>query len=109
MNQSKINQTQLEQLKMLFLKNEGRYYTGKFLQSLLVLNKMGVQDGIRKLREDNIPIVSRGVNGYTYSTDKEEILKTGLSLKNRGQKIVDIGNQMIKLSMGDQKHYYNKE
>jgi len=102
-----LSQTILDGIEEQFLKNEGKSITGKFLKSLFVINTIQLQEGIRRLRLKGMPIVSRGTKGYAYVNDKEEIIKTALSLIGRGMKIIEVGNSMLEYQ-GEGEEDYDK-
>jgi len=86
----KKNYTQ-EQAELLlnYLKtNKHKTISGGQLKDLFQLTTTQLQGMIHDLRIQRQPIISKGNLGYNYSTDKEEILKTYMSLMKRGMSII---------------------
>jgi len=83
------------EIKNYLKEQKHRYVSGDSLKHQFNLNTIKLQKIIHELRVEGEPIISGGNLGYRYSTDKQEIMKTYLSLKNRAMSILSASNGLL--------------
>ena len=89
------------EIKNYLIKNKHRYISGDILKQQFNLTTIKLQKIIHDLRVNGEPIISGGYLGYKYTTDKQEIMKTYLSLKNRAISIHSAANGLMMSLEGD--------
>ena len=84
-----------EDMRELFLKNKNKWYSGNYLKRYYDISTIKLQSIIHDMRIDRISIIAGGSKGYKYSTDREEIMTSGLSLVRRGKSVILSGEGLM--------------
>jgi len=75
-----------------FFENKDKTISGEKIKQLFGLTTVKLQAIIHDLRVDNKPIISLGRNGYKLTEDKDEVMKTYMSLVERAKSILVAAN-----------------
>lgn len=86
------NKSDYESIEQLFLMNQDKWFSGNYLKDQYQINTIKLQQIIHDLRVNGVLIISGGNKGYKYTKNKQEILATYLSLKNRATSINQAAN-----------------
>lgn len=75
-------------IKNYFLENKEKNISGQKLKDIFGLTTISLQSIIHDLRVEYWPIISSGKQGYKLTDDKDEIMKTYMSLVQRAKSIL---------------------
>jgi len=92
MKKKNYTERNYELVKLYFKYNKNQHTSGEKLKQLFGLNTISLQGIIHDLRTEMTPIISCGKNGYKFTTNKDEIMKTYMSLTERAKSILVAAN-----------------